>query len=286
MNTAAQFSDRHDLPQYLAYIDESGHSKDPNRDFVCLAGLIAPSPSWEQFNVMWTTACRDHGVTEPFHMADFAGFRGQFKDWTDDSRKTLLGCLVSAIKVASAILIGSVVSTRDFDALDDRSRSRLRDPYMVAFQPLTYNIAVAAALADPPGRVTMVYAHHPEHSQGLANSRDLWLAMRTANHTVSFFMEAYESSTPRTCLPLQAADLWAYELGHHFDVIRPARKEPRWAFQRFVEMGLNYERFGHNFITYRDKNGENGLGEMARVQHWTEITLSEPGFVSRPYSFP
>jgi hypothetical protein len=286
MDTASQANDYLVLPKYWAYIDESGHSKDPNRNFVCLAGLLAPSTSWEKFEPLWTAACATHGVREPFHMADFAGFRGQFKDWTDELRKGLLGSLVAAIKAAGAIPIGSVVSTRDFDALGEQSKSRLRDPYMVAFQALTYNVAVAAALADPPGRVTMVYAHHPEHSEGLANSRDLWLALRNANHTVSFVMETYQSGTPGTCLQLQAADLWAYELGHHFDVMRPAKRHPRWAFQRFVEMGLDYSLFGHNFITYRDKYGEHGLGKMACVQHWHEIKLYEPGYVARPFSLP
>jgi hypothetical protein len=286
METASHLIDYGPLPKYCAYIDESGHSKDPNRDFVCLAGLLALSAAWKKFELGWTSALKTHRLTEPFHMADFAGFRGQFKNWTDGSRKALLGTLLDAIRSAGAIPFGSVVSTRDFDALDERSKSRLRDPYMVAFQSLTYNIAVAAALADNPGLVTMTYAHHPEHSEGLANSRGLWLAVRKANHMVSFVMEAYESGTPRTCVQLQAADLWAYELGHHFDVIRPQKRQPRYGFERFVEIGLNYSLFAHNFITYRDKYGEHGLGKMARVQHWSEIKLYEPGYVARPFSMP
>jgi len=82
-------------------------------------------------------------------------------------------------------------------------------------------------------------------------------------------MQSYLSETPKDCTPLQAADLWAYELGHHFERIRAQGRPPRWAFKEFVQMGLNYE-FTHNFITYNGASGVNGVGQMARVQHWQE----------------
>jgi len=172
---------------------------------------------------------------EPFHMMDLAHFQGQFKGWPDEKRRALLARLFEVIRKAEVIPIGSVVSVTDFNALDERLKSAFRDPYFVAFQPLTYNLAIAAGFAYPPGRATMVYAHHPEHSEGLANAGDLWQAVREGNPIVSVFMETYESDTPQKCVPLQAADLWAYELGHHFDVIRPAKRKPRWPFQQFVQ---------------------------------------------------
>src|SRR6185437_13825312 len=67
-----------------------------------------------------------------------------------------------------------------------------------------------------------------------------------------------------TSLVCRAADLWAYELRHHFQVIRPAGKAARWPFQQFVKLGLNYD-FVHDFITYHDENGPTGLGQMSRV---------------------
>ncbi len=268
------------LPKYVAYIDESGHSRDPRRNYLCLAGLLAKSAAWKQFDAGWKTACADEGVTEPFHMRDFAGFRRQFKDWTEERRRALLSRLISAIGDARVIPVGSVVSVEDFNSMDARLRAGLRDPYFMAFQPLTYNLAVAVSMEYPPGRVTMVYAHHPEHSEGPANARDLWQALRRFNPIVSTVMESYESDTPRNCTPLQAADLWAYELGHHFNKIRPSGMPPRWPFQRFVEMGLSYS-FTHDFITYRDARGVHGLGLMSRVQRWHEVSLYKPGFVAR-----
>jgi hypothetical protein len=90
-------------------------------------------------------------------------------------------------------------------------------------------------------------------------------------------MESYLSGEQSEYAGLQAADLWAYELRHHFDVIRPAGQKPRWPFTQFIELGLNYD-FTHDFISYHDENGLSGLGRMSRVQRWGEIDLYKPGF--------
>ncbi len=240
-----------------------------------MAGLLATETAWKAFDAEWRSACDDESLTEPFHMKDFAASKGQFKGWTEEKRRRLLGKLIASIRDARAVPIGSVVSVKDFRGFQPRLRAKLRDPHFMAFQPLTYNIAVAAGMEMPPGRVTMMYAHHPEHSVGLANTEALWKSLRKHNPIIAWFMESYVSGEPTEHSPLQAADLWAYELGHHFQVIRPARKTPRWPFQQFVEMGLNYG-FTHDFITYQDRTGLNGLGLMSRVQRWKEISLYAP----------
>src|SRR5271165_57520 len=278
MDTVEHHSDYSVLPRYLAYVDESGHAKDPKRDFVCLAGLLAQEAQWAGFEPAWDAACDEHGLTKPFHMMDLAAFRGQFREWTEAKRRSLLAKLFGVIRDAQATPIGSVVSVPDFNAQTSSLKSAFRDPYFVAFQTLTFNLAVAAGMAYPPGRVTMVYARHPQHSKGRANAGNLWLAIRRANIIVSVFMESYRLDTPQNCAPLQAADLWAYELGHHFNVIRPAKKRPRGAFQQFVKMGLNDE-FTNDFLTYHDAKGKHGIGLMSRVQQWHEIALYEPGYV-------
>jgi hypothetical protein len=270
-----------DLPTYLSFVDESGHSADPNRNSLCLAGLIAREDAWKVFDTDWRTACGEESLTEPFHMMHFAARKGQFDGWSEDQRKRLLGKLVAAIIKARAIPIGSVVILRGPDSVPEHVQKRNRDAHFMAFQPLTYNIAVAASMMDPfgkgPGPVTMVYSHHPEHSNGSAGTGSLWDALREHNPIIALFMQSYISDTPQDCTPLQAADLWAYELGHHFERIRPLAKEPRWPFRQFVTLGLNYG-FTHDFISYHDKHGLSGLGRLSRVQRLGEIDLYKPGF--------
>jgi len=266
------------LTKYVSFVDEAGHAKDPNQKYLCLAGLIAPEAALKIFDAEWKTACAAAGLKKPFHMMDLAARRREFASWEENKRRHILGELVSIVRRAGAIPIGSVVSVDAFNILSPEVRRGLRDPYFVAFQSLTYQIAVAAGLHLSPGPATMIYAHHPEHSDGRGNTKQLWDAVREHNHIVAVFMESYLSGEQAEYPGLQAADLWAYELHHHFEVIRPAGQRARWPFMQFVKLGLDYG-FAHDFISYHDENGLSGLGQMSRVQRLGEIDLYKPGFV-------
>src|ERR1700733_2027534 len=266
------------LTKYISFVDEAGPAKDPNQRSLCLAGLLAKESAWRAFETEWTNACAAAGLTKPFHMKDLAAQRKEFKDWPEPRRQALLGRLLTAIRNAGAIPIGSVISLDGYRSLPEKDQARFKDPHFLAFQTLTYQIAAAAGVHLEAGTVTMVFAHHPEHSDGLSNTRELWEAVRKYNPIIRLFMESYVSSEQTGQPGLQAADLWAYELRHHFQVIRPAARPPRWPFQRFVKLGLNYE-FTNDFITYHDENGMSGLGKMSRVQRWGEIDLYKPEFV-------
>jgi len=265
------------LTKYISFVDEAGHAKDPNQRFLCLAGLLAKEAAWKAFEAEWVGAYADAGIAKPFHMMDLAAKKKEFKDWQEPRRRELLGRLLAAIRNAGAVPIGSVVSLDGYRSLPSTEQRVFKDPHFLAFQTLTYQIAAAASIQLEPGPVTMVYAHHPEHSDGLANTHDLWDAVRKYNPIIHLFMESYVCGRQADHWGLQAADLWAYELRHHFEVIRPAGRTPRWPFQQFVKLGLNYD-FTHDFISYHDEHGLSGLGQMSRVQRWGEIDLYRPGF--------
>lgn len=266
------------LTKYVSFVDEAGHAKDPNQSYLCLAGLVATEEAWNKFDAQWLTACASEGLKKPFHMKDLPARRGEFAGWGEEKRRHLLTELFSAINRAGAIPIGSVVCIKGSDALPVEIQLGFRDPHFLAFQSLTYQIAVAASMQREPGPVTMIYAHHPEHSDGLWNTRDLWGAVRKYNRMVALFMESYLCGEQAEHPGLQAADLWAYELRHHFEGIRPTGLSPRWPFRQFVKLGLNY-RFTHDFISYYDKDGLSGLGRMSQVQRLGEIDLYKPGFI-------
>ena len=130
----------------ISYVDEFGHGQDRSREFLGLAGLVAAESRWKEFDGEWRRICEQEGITQPFHMKDFAGCREQFEGWQNDEprRQKVLGRLVQAVRSANAVPIGSVLSVTNFKSL--RLEDKFRAPYLMAFQPLTYNIAVAAAM--------------------------------------------------------------------------------------------------------------------------------------------
>jgi hypothetical protein len=134
------------LTKYMSFVDESGHAKDPNQRHLCLAGLLATEDAWKNFDVEWRMKCAAAALTKPFHMMDFAARKGDFAGWDEERRRELLGELISTIRCAQAIPIGSVVSIEGFNALPPHIRQGFRDPHFLAFQTLTYHIAVAAGI--------------------------------------------------------------------------------------------------------------------------------------------
>jgi hypothetical protein len=264
-------------PQFISFVDESGHSKDPAHTHLCLAGLLATRDAWAAFNDEWRAVRASFSLCRPLHMKDFAAFRGEFINWDEARRRLLLTSLMGLLGKARAIPVGSVVDIAGYDKVFRETKVDFRDPHFLAFQGLTYQLAVAASMQFPPGPVTMVYAKHPEHSVGLANTENLWQAVREANGIVALFMDSYRAGEPADHAGLEAADVWAYELRRHFEHARPQSSEPRWAFKEFVKLGLNY-RFTHDFVTHYDEHGMTGVGKMSRVQRLGEVDLFKPGF--------
>jgi hypothetical protein len=249
----------------MSYVDEAGHARDPNRKIFCMGGLLGTETDWRNFDTAWVSACDEEGLTEPFSAKYLAHFKRQFQGWADQRRQHLLRKLIGAIRKACLIPMGSVVYTPDFGALERwqmrGTKLELKDPHFLAFQQVTRMLAFAADHQDYARPLTMIYAHHPEHSGGRGGVRKLWEAMgRNEPHFISAFMGKYACEEPKNEPRLQAADLFAYELGHHFEVVRPAGRKPRWPFKQFVEMGLDYNLFAHDFITYSDAEGNIAVG--------------------------
>ncbi len=242
------------------YADETGHHADPQRRFVGIAGFLGHSDKWNRFDAEWRQACHEEGVKEPFHMVDFAASREQFESWKDDEvrRKRLLGRLVAAIKNAEVYPIGAVVPIEDFNSLTEAQRISLgSDPYYVAFQAITHQMAFAGALMSyPPEPIPMVYARLKGYT---GKAMELWDAIKEHN-LYGFWMGSFTPGDPEHYSPLQAADLWAYELGAYW------HDKNRWAFGEIVNHALKMAG-GHKFFELCDKKFMLGaLGELDETE--------------------
>lgn len=234
-----------------AYFDETGHSADPKRRFVGIGGFLARAEAWQSFDCKWRELCAAACIASPFHMTDFNGFRGQFENWrseSDHKRMNFLEQAINIIEKANPTPVGAIVSVEDFRSLRPDQQAQLRDPYFVAFQECTYQLAFAVAITAPREKVQMVYARQKEFS---GSAGQLWNVIKEHNPLLGFWMNSYTVAEPRERTPLQAADIWAYELGRHFEYVLPNKSEWRWAFRRFVQMAVK-NSVGHRFFTYFD----------------------------------
>jgi len=225
----------------IAYMDESGHSDDT--DFVGMAGLVAPSVRWETFEREWGHTPKEAGISS-FHMREFAHSVGEFRKWKENEpkRKELLAKLMAVVSRTNAVAIGAIVSRADFRTLKPDRQLKFLDPYYACFQTCAWGAARLASFGPPDEKVAMVFG---DHSEFKGRAERLWRAMKRYLD-LGAKMESYTFSDARRVVPLQAADIVAYELRQHFDnrLNRPDLK-PRWAFTQILK--------GHPLFLYFDR---------------------------------
>ena len=135
----------------VAYFDETGHADDPILHFVGMAGFVAPSAAWINFESEWQDTLRKAGLKEAFHMKDFAHSAGQFAEWKgqEEKRQLLFGRLIEIIRETNAKPIGAAVSLRDYKTLTEAQRSQFRNPYYLVSQICTRGAADRAVFELP-----------------------------------------------------------------------------------------------------------------------------------------
>jgi hypothetical protein len=242
-----------------------------------IAGLLGWSDNWQRLTREWEECQRAERIPKPFHMTDFIHHTEEFsaRRWEDQNERIrVLELLLSIIKRAEVIPIGAAVVLKDYHGLTANQRELCRDPYYLAFQAVTANIAFAAASIDlslrierakadierekaglpledfdhvSPASVSMVYAKLRKFT---GPAEELWNTMKSVT-MIGRWMGSYSSAEPTECPPLQAADIWAYSIGHEGE--RGNKIEAQTAFATLLGLAMKATH-GHHWFTYLDRN--------------------------------
>jgi Protein of unknown function (DUF3800) len=210
-----------------AFFDESGHSA--SSSFVCMGGCIASLEAWSAFEKEWEYVLRKYEIT-CFHMNHFESNRREFKKWENEPAKHK-GCLADLINIMNDhidLYIGISANVEDHKL----SPPPKNDPY---FNCLTTCIDhIASYVSDLPGdqRIEVVFADNPEFG---ARVRRLYPKVRDASGMYGkLATDTY--GFPRDILPLQAADIVAYETNKEWQrQANDCRRPMRWPFTQLIE---------------------------------------------------
>jgi Protein of unknown function (DUF3800) len=259
-----------------SYCDEFGHPKDlTNKKFMGLAGLLAWSDDWIALTQRWREIQNSEKVPT-FHMTDFIHHTENFSDkrWeSGDERKRILSLFLDATKSAKVIPVSAAISLRDFYGLTMEQQKQLVSPYHVVFQQVTFDIGFAvvnkalqtAEQAEDfvQNRVAMVYGKLKKYT---GPAEELWNAVKEHNLTGQW-MSSFTPGDPADYPPLQAADIWAYSLGHMHEHHPPNKIEAVTSFEFFVDATFSSQGLGHSFFTFFDRNKLlTCLGEMPEME--------------------
>jgi Protein of unknown function (DUF3800) len=193
-----------------AYFDDSG-THDQSKAVVW-AGFMATSDEWALFEPPWA-ALRDREGLTRFHAADFQNGEGECKnplEWPAARREAVRADFRAIIASRKVIGLGAVVRADDWYALSDPALiSRFGDPINLALEhciQLALHWACAAAVQQT-GRVEKVQFFFDLREPKMTEARIRDIGKRYESE----WFEGLSFVQMRNILPLQAADMLAYE---------------------------------------------------------------------------
>lgn len=236
------------MQTFAAYMDETGHSKDERQKFVGIAGLIATVASWETFERKWKATLEVFKLPY-FHMKEFAHSEQTFRDWKgkEAKRRKLFGKLMMHMETAYSMPFGAIIPMEDFRSFTKEQQGYFHDPYFLCFQSLVAACSSILEFRKVPDeeKIGLIFSDQVEFRR-----RALQI-YKNVEHA-DFYVRR---STPpifrdmREVVPLQAADIIAYEMHKEFErrLYRPSA-ESRYGYQKIVKMS---NRVGHNQPLFR-----------------------------------
>ncbi|MDR3735787.1 MAG: hypothetical protein P4L10_09645 [Acidobacteriaceae bacterium] len=202
---------------------------------------------WESFEKKWQSAIDDYIGGQELHMKNFG--RGQlYSGWDQDRLDTFMLHLVAAITDSGVHAIGCGVYLTDYERLIPEHKAFTKDPYYMAFQEVTKGLSMRGSPIHSPTfdsiePVAMVYAYQKEYGATEAGrAQQLWHITKDSPERFPWasWMGTYISAKPSERLPLQAADLFAYELTREFEAWRKPNPPPMRTGLKALLKGLEW----------------------------------------------
>jgi hypothetical protein len=201
------------------YFDESGiHAGSPA--FV-LAGYLATTSQWLAFEERWCSALTEFGV-DCFHMHDLEQRTDRFKGWSPETAIALQGKLIEIINHTVMIGICCGVSVADYQAATPAIlHPDIRFAYLLCFYECLLGI-----------QHYMEAKEHNEPVKFIFDQNEYCGMLATVYHRLRkdlgspAWMGGLSCEDRRIFIPLQAADLLAYEMFKHLThrSVEPWRK--------------------------------------------------------------
>jgi hypothetical protein len=196
---------------FVACFDDSGTHEGSRA--VVVAGYVSTAKGWEGFTTEWAAALHEWRL-EHFHMTDFAAKAPPY-DWEEPERRRRLDRLIGIINTYAFGSVGILIPKEPFDRIfSERAKQICGGAYGLATTACWMDLAqimreeridgwvdyVLEAGSKGVGEITRVFTANLKDPESKAHLRLLSLRFKDK----------------RGFLPLQAADMLAYELYKDF----------------------------------------------------------------------
>jgi len=193
-----------------AYLDESGiHDPSP---IVAVAGFAMTKPDWTSFEVEWLEElnrfrCDGYPISA-FHSLECEHGQGEFTGIAREIREWFPPRLAKIIAKYRPLSIWSAVARDDWEAVADSTlRSTYPHPFYFCFEHCAMEMASWSARYTAGSGIAVVYSEQDEFKDTI---QTIWRAYKQAQ-SVAPEVTSFTTTSYRNCVPLQAADLLAFE---------------------------------------------------------------------------
>jgi hypothetical protein len=207
-----------------AYFDDSGTHH--GSAAVSVAGYISTPERWRVFERDWKESLDAYGI-DHFRMADYESRHGLFRHWPNEKRVPRLRKLISIINRHIEFSIGSVFPSDVYEA-GARPRSSL--PFVIAARSCLARTVEFMRASSLPKPIAFVFERGTQGSGEVLHAYNELDADMLRMWTVGPL--AFDDK--KRCLPLQAADILAYEL--HKEIPRHRGTDKRPSRTRILEL--------------------------------------------------
>src|SRR5260221_10138362 len=233
----------------LAYFDDSGTHA--NSAVTLIAGLVASAVTWARIEGAWKQHLSVTGVSH-FHAVDCENGSRKFSSVSRPLRDSLSYGLSEAIcsHQRAMVLLGSAVKTDDWEvAAPKEITNRFVDPYYFCFEACLQQISNWSVRHADGEIVTIVFAQRGQYDSRLIELHELYSKSSALPNNR---LGSLSFSSPKDSIPLQAADLIAYET-YRYAATPVTTRSPtlRRAFQNFVQAGMNMHGLLHDRETLK-----------------------------------
>ena len=224
-----------------AYIDDSGN--EPTSPIFVLAGFISTHQRWAAFSDEWQAALDEPPQLAYFKMAEAEHFREQFsksRGWIVENRDARILKLANIIAKHAITRIHSAMLHESFDrwirSIKNPSRNSAQDhPYFMLFHAIVqiistlrvhaYNNDPCDIIFDEQGSLGLDAIYFWENLR----KNPAAIAKETAAAFANYFGKPPIFRNEKEFLPLQAADLYAWQLRRRFIETNraPLRADPQ-----------------------------------------------------------
>ena len=193
----------------VSYFDESGTHETSTS--LAVGGFIAPEPQWRKFEKDWRRALREEGLSYT-HMNELENLKGPFADWDRSRMQRFQRRLLDVIKDHATHGDAATMRSADYEKLvladpDPELPKKVGTMYercAAKSMELSYKWALDKY---PKQRIHFVF----EKGQRVG-ALTAWFDRERRQYPL---LDPLEFADKKEILPLQAADIFAYEAWKH-----------------------------------------------------------------------